>query len=60
MLGKKEAIGWVYRESGHAHLLEDYKALLDFMDLHLHNRQLERDFQRKLYPNLDVILGESQ
>ena len=60
MLGKKEAIGWAYRESGHAHLLEDYTALLDFMDLHLHERQLQRDFQRKLYPNLDEILGNSQ
>ena len=60
MLGKKEAIGWAYRESGHAHLLEDYTALLDFMDLRLHERQLQRDFQRKLYPNLDGILGNSQ
>ncbi len=57
MLGQKNAIGWSYRESGHAHLPEDYMALLDFMDLHFRQSRIKRDFQRKLYPNLDIILG---
>lgn len=56
MLDSKDAIGWAYRESGHAHMPQDYAALLDFMDRHLHGRQLKRDFQRKLYPDLDELL----
>ncbi|MFT5368261.1 MAG: hypothetical protein ACI8V2_003224 [Candidatus Latescibacterota bacterium] len=56
LLDNKDAIGWAYRESGHAHMPEDYTALLDFMDRHLHNRQLKRDFQRNLYPDLDKYL----
>jgi hypothetical protein len=60
MLGKKDAIGWAYRESGHAHMPEDYTALLDFMDRHLHGRDLKRDFQRKLYPGLEELLHPPQ
>jgi hypothetical protein len=56
ILGKKDAIGWAYRESGHAHLPEDYTALFDFMDHCLHERHPRRDFQRKLYPNLSELL----
>lgn len=52
LLNNKDAIGWAYRESGHAHTPEDYTALLDFMDVHLHNRQLKRNFQRNIYPDL--------
>ena len=48
-----------YCESGHAHLPEDYTVRLDLMGLHLHEWWLQRDFQRKLPPNLDVILGNS-
>ena len=52
-----------FRESGHNHTIEDYTALLDFMDL-LHiadstssasqhgNGGAGRDFQRALYPDL--------
>ena len=56
LLGKPDAIGWAYRESGHAHRPEDYAALLDFMDRHLHGRELKRDFQRNLYPVLEDLL----
>ena len=60
LLGQKDGIGWAYRESGHAHMPEDYTALLDFMDRHLHGRDLKRDFQRKLYPELGKILHTPQ
>jgi hypothetical protein len=33
LLGRPEGIGWAYREGGHNHSAEDYKALLDFMDM---------------------------
>lgn len=33
LLGRAERIGWAYREGGHNHAAEDYKALLDFMDV---------------------------
>ena len=56
LLGSRDAIGWAYRESGHSHRPEDYAALLDFIDRHLNGRQLRRDFQRPLYPDLDQIL----
>ena len=59
MLKQKKSIGWSYRESGHAHLLEDYTALLDFMDFHFRHKKNNRDFQRKLYPDLDTILTTS-
>lgn len=52
VLESPNTIGWAYRESGHAHTPQDYTALLDFMDCHLHNRTLKRNFQRNLYPNL--------
>ena len=59
MLKQKKSIGWSYRESGHAHLLEDYTALLDFMDFHFRHKKNNRDFQRNLYPDLDTILTTS-
>ena len=58
LLDAKDAIGWAYRESGHAHSPEDYAALLDLMDRHLHGRQIKRDFQRELYPDLNTILED--
>ena len=57
LLGSRDAIGWAYREGGHAHKPEDYAALLDFMDVRLHGRVLQRDFQRALYPELASLLG---
>ena len=55
-------IGWAWRESGHNHAAEDYKALLDFMDLYFRGDEKPlgaphgRDFQRELYPDLAEIL----
>jgi hypothetical protein len=57
MLNTNDAIGWAYRESGHAHMPEDYTALLDFMDIHLHKHPPKRNFQRVLYPDLHDLLG---
>lgn len=57
LLGGKDAIAWAYRERGHAHMPEDYMALLDFMDRRFHERRVRRDFQRPLYPDLDELLG---
>lgn len=59
LLGSQDTIGWAYRESGHAHMPEDYAALLDFMDGHLLGRPRRRDFQRKLYPDLDELLSSA-
>ena len=56
LLDRPNAIGWAYRERGHAHRPEDYAALLDFMDQHLHGRELQRAFQRPLYPDLEDLL----
>jgi hypothetical protein len=58
LLGRRDGIGWAYREGGHAHTPEDFAALLDFMDLHLHERPIRRDFQRPLYPNLGELLNQ--
>lgn len=56
LLGSPEAIGWVLREGGHAHLPHDYEALLDFMDRTFHGREVQRNFQRLLYPGLTELL----
>lgn len=56
LLGKPGAIGWTVREGGHAHLPQDYDSLLDFMDRHFHGREVKREFQRELYPDLSRIL----
>ena len=57
LLGAPDAIGWAMREGGHTHSRADYDALLDFMDRHLHARELRRDFQRPLYPHLDSLVS---
>jgi hypothetical protein len=56
LLDAPESIGWAYRERGHAHHREDYAALLDFVDEHLHDRDPDRNFRRPLYPNLESQL----
>jgi hypothetical protein len=56
LLGAPERIGWALREGEHAHSPTDFEALLDFIDLHLHQRPLRRDFQRPLYPHLKTLL----
>lgn len=57
LLGKSDGIGWAIREGGHAHTPTDYEALLDFMDVHLHKREVRRNFQRPLFPHLDELLS---
>ena len=56
MLGRPEAIGWSVREGGHAHTPSDYEALLDYLDMHVHQRPVQRDFQRRLFANIDELL----
>ena len=56
VLDRPDAIGWAFRERGHAHYREDYAAVLDFMDQQFHERELTRNFQRSLYPGLTNIL----
>jgi hypothetical protein len=56
MLGGLDRIGWSVREGGHSHAPADFAALLDFVDLHLHGRQVRRDFQRPLFPGLKDLL----
>lgn len=56
VLDNPDAIGWAYREGGHGHRPNDYVALLDFMDRHLHDRHTGRDFQRAAYSDLENIL----
>ncbi len=56
LLGAPDRIGWAFREGGHAHSATDFAALLDFMDRHLHQRTVSRNFQRALFPDLDSIL----
>lgn len=56
LLSAPDNIGWTLREGGHAHLPADFDTLLDFMDRHLHRREIKRDFQRKLYPDLEKLL----
>lgn len=57
MLDAPDRIGWSVREGGHTHAPEDYDALLDFMDLHFHKREVQRNFQRELFPGLHKLLS---
>ncbi len=56
LLGCPDRIGWSVREGGHAHRPEDYETLLDFMDRHFHGRDVHRNFQRSLFPELEHLL----
>jgi len=56
LLGRPEAIGWVFREEGHSHKVQDYISLLDFMDIHFRQQEPRRCFQRRLYPDLADLL----
>ena len=58
MLGAPDGIGWALREGGHGHRMEDFQALLDFMDVRFHQRPVVRDFQRELFPRLEDLLRE--
>ncbi len=56
LLGARHNVGWAVREGGHAHTRTDYEALLDFMDRHLQSREIRREFQRELFPQLQQLL----
>ncbi|MEC7227273.1 MAG: hypothetical protein VX670_06250 [Candidatus Latescibacterota bacterium] len=56
LLDRPAHIGWAFREGGHAHSAADFLALLDFMDVHLHERTVSRNFQRGLFPDIDSVL----
>ena len=56
LLDRCTHIGWSSREGGHAHSAADFIALLDYMDVHLHNRTVSRDFQRALFPDIESVL----
>jgi hypothetical protein len=58
LLGVGERIGWSYREGGHAHSPEDFEALLAFMERAFLGRQVPREFQRPLFPDLDDLLAD--
>jgi hypothetical protein len=56
-LGAPEAIGWSFREGGHAHAPADFEALLDFVDARFDGKEVLRGFQREVYCDLDAVLG---
>ena len=49
-LGARDKIGIAYREGGHAHLLPDWEALLDFADKQFFGRKVARQFDALPYP----------
>jgi len=51
-----EAIGWSLRDGGHAHTLEDFISLLNFMDRHLLGKKSSIDFQPKLFENISEVI----
>ena len=59
LLGVPDAIGWAIREGGHSHHQSDYEALLDFVDVHFHAKQIRRDFQRPLFPHLAELVART-
>jgi len=46
-LGAEGRIGIWYRDGGHGHTLEDWSALLEFADVHLHNKATSWDFDMR-------------
>lgn len=57
MLGAADKLGWAVREGGHGHRTLDFEALLDAMEQQFHGREVVRDFQRELFPELDELLS---
>ena len=60
LLGAPQNLGWSVREGGHSHSPADYEALLDYVDRHFHDREVRRDFQRPLFPQLSELLQGSE
>ncbi len=54
-----EAIGWSLRDGDHAHTLEDFISLLNFMDRHLLGKKNSIDFQPKLFENISEMIKKS-
>lgn len=50
-LGVGDRIGIVYRPGGHAHLLSDWEALLDFADQQFFKKRVTRRFDALPYPD---------
>ena len=59
LLGAADRLGWAVREGAHDHSTADYEALLDFVDLRSHGREVVRSFRRELFPDLAGILAPS-
>ena len=56
MLEAASHVGWAFREGGHGHQADDFEALLACVDRVFHARQVRRDFQRALFPDLEALL----
>jgi pimeloyl-ACP methyl ester carboxylesterase len=50
-LGAGDKIGIYFREGDHEHNLEDWRVLMDFADKTLSGKAVERDFNRKAFPD---------
>ncbi|MEE3234936.1 MAG: hypothetical protein VX294_12270 [Candidatus Latescibacterota bacterium] len=59
MFQSEKSLGWSLREGEHAHTLEDFISLLNFMDWHLLGEKTSIDFQPKLFESLSKILKTS-
>ncbi len=58
-LGAEERIGIWFREGGHNHGPDDWRAFLDFMDWQLLGRKPERRFDRNPYPEQPLAFSWS-
>jgi len=51
-LNAEDCIGQAYRPGGHSHSAEDWKAFLDFAQLHLQGLESSRQFDENPYPEM--------
>ena len=56
MFQSEKSIGWSLRDGEHAHTLEDFISLLNFMDWHLLGKKTSIDFQPTLFEKLSEVL----
>ncbi len=56
MFQSEKSIGWSLRDGEHAHTLEDFISLLNFMDWHLLGKKTSIDFQPTLFEKLSKVL----
>lgn len=59
ILGRNRAIGWIFREGGHAHSPADYESLLDFADQQFRGSEPDGRFQRPHFPDIDTYFERS-